>query len=375
MSRQHHGGPGRRSVLSLAILAAMVMGLAPAALAQSPSPSSAPADDAFPWPVLPSPHALPMPPPFEPTGPPDASTTRHGIRLDLWLSTSSAAPGEWVQAVVRTTNLEAVPAWSWPGECLTSGTWVSVDVSPVLPPGEEQTGNAAVLKRRAVSRSRGLYGGFGRWEHLERNASQGTTSRESRWTYVECPVGPRPLRLKPRATLEERFAWYTASALDDAWFRPLPPGTVTITASWPFLSRVKPPQGRSWRAPRDVNAITTATTLELTGDGPGTPSVPELIDIALEDPGFRAWVDEDPTRASWAGISLTGWPGPTYERNLLLIGLEDAPTTGVVTLELERGPSLRGVISLDPWTGEVLRTHCIGPTLARPCTEPTPLGE
>ena len=35
---------------------------------------------------------------------------------------------------------------------------------------------------------------------------------------------------------------------------------------------------------------------------------------------------------------------------------------------------LRGVVTLDPWTGEVLRVHCIGPSSSS-CDLPTVLGE
>ena len=108
--------------------------------------------------------------------------------------------------------------------------------------------------------------------------------------------------------------------------------------------------------------------VELGGSGPGTPSIPELVDRALEHPRFRAWVDEDAARDSWWSVSWGSAAGPTYPHNLYSMGLADAPPNGLLWLELDRilanGLATgihRGVVIIDPWTGEVLRVHCMGP--------------
>ena len=46
--------------------------------------------------------------------------------------------------------LPSPSAWSWSGECLTSGTRMAVDLAAIVPPGEPQTGNAAVFKQQAL---------------------------------------------------------------------------------------------------------------------------------------------------------------------------------------------------------------------------------
>ncbi len=99
------------------------------------------------------------------------------------------------------------------------------------------------------------------------------------------------------------------------------------------------------------------------------------MDSALADPRFRAWVDEDPSRESWNGVSWGSAAGPTYPHNLYSIGLEDAPPNGLLWLELDRHHVQRGVVTLDPWTGEVLRVHCMGPSASQPCQGPTVLDE
>jgi hypothetical protein len=293
---------------------------------------------------------------FEPKGRPDASTTRHGIRVDLWLSSPTAAPGEWVQAVVRTTNLHDTTAWSWSGECRTSGTRVAVDLGAIIPPGEPQTGNAAAFKRQAL-----------RWTTEtgfapRRSIDDWYASTDSGYAFVECPIMPGPLELKAGASLTERFAWYPYDSFDgEVWLQPLPPGPVTVTASWPYLSRGERPSMSSRRAYRTMKPVKATTELEVTGDGPGTPSLPELIDIALADPEFRAWVELEPGRERWCDwcVSATGWPGPTYERHLYLSHLGDTRPNGVLDLELDQRQT-RGIIILDPWTGEVIDVLFLG---------------
>jgi hypothetical protein len=355
------------SLASVLVLVA-ITAAGPAALAQSPSPSASPAASAslaasptpsaapFPWPTLPPPSQVPVPARFVPKGRPDATSTRRGIRIDLWLSSPTVAPGEWVQALVRTTNLRDTPAWSWSGECLTSGTRVAVDLGAIIPPGEPQTGNAAVFKQQALRWTTET--GFTPWRYLDDDYA----STGSGYGFVECTIMPGPLNLKAGASRTERFAWYPAGSFDgEVWFQPLPPGLVVVTASWPYLSRGDRPSLGSRRAYRLTKPVKATAELEVTGDGPGTPSLPELIDIALDDPEFRAWVDDEPGRERWCDwcVSATGWPGPTYEHHLYLSDLGDTRPNGVLTLELDQQRT-RGIITMDPWTGEVIDVQFLG---------------
>jgi hypothetical protein len=300
---------------------------------------------------------VPLPPAIQPRGRPDASKAKDGVRVELWLSPKVAMPGEWVQALVRTTNLRDTPAWSMPASCGHPGTFASVDARAGIPPGIEQEGNAAVLKRKAVRRAGEGRFGLDRRKELQRWYPRDASSRAG-WAFVEC-VGPmEPRRLGPRASTTERFAWYPATS---TFLQPLWPGTADVTVTWPFLGRGDEPPGDSQDLWRRINRIRVTAGLEVGGDGPGTPSIPELVDSALEHPRFRAWVEEDPTRDSWNHVWWADAPGPTYEHNLFSMGLEDAPQNGLLWLELGRDQQRRGVVTLDPWTGEVLRVHCIGP--------------
>jgi hypothetical protein len=312
---------------------------------------------------------VPLPPHFRPTRPPDATRTRHGVRVELWLSAPSVAPGEWVQAVVRTTNVGTTPAWYWPGECWTSGTRVTVDLSDIVPQGQPQTGNAAVLKEAALSGE--VSDSFPHW----RDALDGTVWPGSGRAIVEC-TNPTTaaMSLKPGAVGEERFAWYPASSYDgEHWFQPLPPGSVRVTASWPYVGRGERPAVQRRQSDRALNPIEATATLALTGDGPGTPSLADLVDIALAEPSFRAWVDADPPPGmDDVGVDL--WPGPTYEHHLFLASLKDPPRTGILSIELDRDVVNRGIVFLDPWTGEVLKVRLLGPRIDQLLATPSPSG-
>jgi hypothetical protein len=355
----------------------------PAPSADAAAPEPVVTDEEFPYPLVAPPSDVPLPPALQPKGRPDASSTRNGVRVELWLSSPIAEAGEWLQAVVRTTNLRRTPAWFMPYPCLRSGTVVGIDARSGIPPGEEQQGNAVEFKKRAVRKGPYLWAGFDQRRDVLRWVTS-SASTGANWTFVECTQGSEPRRLGPRGSVTERFAWYPASSFDEdegVWFQPLWPGTATVTASWPFLGRGARPVGDDQDLWRRTKRIEAATDIEIAGDGPGTPSIAELVDAALADPRFKAWVEEDPSRESWTGVSWGSASGPTYPHNLYAIGLEDAPPTGLVWLELDRvriepdrHHQLRGVVTLDPWTGEVLRVHCIGPSSPQ-CSAPTILEE
>ena len=371
----------RAVVLRLGIALLLMAVSAPGALAQSPSPlpSPAPSPAVQPTsgPVLPPPSEVPLPAAPQPKGRPDASTTRHGVRVELWLSSSTVTPGEWVQAVVRATNLLETPAFAMSGECGPSGHLRVGAPRPRGPTGPDLHGECGTFKRQVLRDSLLTHAGFDRRKDLLR-WNTASASSGAAFGFVECPYPPPgPRRLGPGASVTERFAWYpVGSFAEDPWFHPMWPGAGTVTVSWPYLSRGAPPAVSARRMGRMVEPIRATAALEVTGEGPNASGLPELVDIALADPRFRAWVEADPSRRSWRGASASAESGPTFEPNLYLWNLPDPPSTGVVFVELERAidrQSHRGVVTLDPWTGEVLQVECVGPSQFRPCPQPGPL--
>jgi len=256
--------------------------------------------------------------------------------------------------VVRTTNLGDDAAWASPGSCDSSGTHVQADVSDAIPRGVAQSGNAARFKEKAVRDSGIRIHDFQPWSDVRRDITGG---RGTVW--AECTPSWVAHKLRARDRTVERFAWYPSWNFhrDEMPLQPLPPGTITITATWPFVSRGERPVLVDEVQP-PVDLISLTVPLTITGAGPSTPSVPELVDRALADPEWAAWVDEDADRSSWSYVWVTAWPGPDYPDHPLWAGLTDLDPWGIVTLELIQGevgmPGTRGVIHLDPWTGEVL---------------------
>jgi len=163
----------------------------------TPEPSATP----FPWPTL---AARPEKPPFEPftpTGSPDATTTRAGVVVELWLSSPTVGQGEWVQAHVRVTNNRTDAIWA-PGGC-SLPAHVSVDLSQVYAPGIAWEGNAAAFKARAIREHHLLTQGFESMGRGSRTIASGVTVL----ALVDCGgTGSDVDRLGPGRALDLSFA-------------------------------------------------------------------------------------------------------------------------------------------------------------------------
>lgn len=236
-----------RHRLVLTVLMAS-MALSGGAAAQSPSPSAVPSPATpsptpFPWATLPPPPD-PAASTFEPSGPPDATATRHGVTVSLWLSSRSVTPGERVEAVVRITNERDDAAWTSEQPC-GGGASVGADLSRLLDPGATATGMATEVKQRIARDLSGV--AFDAVSSRRLPGAEGV--RVS--ALADCgPVGPTFRRLGPGRTLEQRWTWYPTDPFDgtERWFRPLPPGTVP----WPYAGHGARPDERAERRPNAV---------------------------------------------------------------------------------------------------------------------------
>lgn len=343
--------------------ASSVGGMSPGASASPTAVATAPASATAVATAPASPTSIPMPTilapvsdpgilPFQPTGAPDATARRHGVVVETWLSASSAAPGDYVQVVVRATNTRNDPAWTVLGECGQPSTEVAADLSSLVRPGIEQGGRAAWFKRRAVRASGVMGASFDRWIPGLPFIGTVRASAASECVGVEHPSW---IKLRPRRTLEERFVWYPGWATAGERWQPLPPGTVPVTTTWSYAGH-----GRGFQRRRDTEPVTpivSTASLQLTGPDPGLPSFPELVDSALADPRFGEWV-----RTSKAGDALwvDSWPGPSYPSHQHLESLAGKAQNGIVVLWLQRGAPHGdikpwfGEALVDPWTGHVV---------------------
>lgn len=327
----------------------------------SPSTSPAPSTTPFPYPTIRRQRLARGTFAEWPSGRPTASTTDRGIRLDLWLSSTEAGPGDWVQAIVRATNLGDDTAWVRAGDRCSpgTGTRVEVDLLPTTPMGIDQTGLAEAFKDRLLAR--GITDRFRSPVTVFGRDATGMTVH----VRAECTFLPSSLvePILPGGTRTERFHWQ-AGRRDPYGPRgrllPLFPGTAPVTLAWAFAGRGAHP-GQE-RLERWIRPMRVTSTIELTGDGPGTPSYPELIDAALADPDFGAWVAAHPFEKGWV-IWDTDLRPSEYNAYLdrdRYLTADDAPDGA---LELYVGASTRtdspslhpqAGIYVDPWTGRVI---------------------
>lgn len=343
------------SAMAAALLVASTVSGPAGAQSSSPSPVPSPSADPLPWPTVPPQPAEPPLVPFEPTGPPDARTVEHGVVLELWVSPAVVGQGEWAQALVRVTNTRDDAVWTPGGECWLSTT-VTADLTALDPRTAELTGNAAVFARRVI-RERGLWTtGFRPWKIARLADGSGTVV--SRLADCAPELGARFLRIPPGGSRERRFTWYPIAYQDalDTWWRPLPPGPVRVTASWEYAGHGARPSGQLFT--RHPDLISASADLTLSGTDPAFPTPVELVEAALTDPTFAAWVDADPTREDWTGTYFGAWPGPGYPPQQRYTGLSGRAPNGIVEVALVRDlphhPDTMGSALLDAATGEVL---------------------
>ncbi|MFN8620674.1 MAG: hypothetical protein U0869_08035 [Chloroflexota bacterium] len=338
-----------RAVVRAALVLVLVAAVPAAAQSPSPGPSASPS----PYHLVPSPKDVPTGSKPVPDGPPIAEVTQDGIRLELWQSSPSVAPGEWVRFVVRTTNVGTDDAWQTPGSCDAAGARMTMDLAATIPAGEPQTGNAGELKARLLAHIGESW--IPQWRYLPRLWQTATV-------LSQCLLGEAIHRLRPGQSLVEPFAWYAGIRQSDGggpWLAPYP-GTANVIAEWPLVGRGR--KAQVLRGPLAETPVRFEVPLELTGDGPGTPSLGELIDVALADPAWRAWVDADPTRERWTFWMAMLWPGPEYPD--WIVGRGDlhrfGRPNGIQDLELSmtglrNDGTYPGFALLDPWTGELLQ--------------------
>ena len=261
-------------------------------------------------------------------------------------------------------------AWQMAGECNTSGTVMTADLRAVTPAGETQTGNAAAYKERVTKLWMPEW--VPAWVYLDQLWATATA-------WAECGIVRGPLELRPGQSRVEHFAWYAGGRLsrDSGLWRPPFPGTASFTVEWPFLSRGDRPRISDSR-PARTDPIHLQVPLTITGDGPGTPSLDELVDLALADPAWRAWVEADPSRNGWDRdyVRAHYWAGPDYPGPFL--NTFDHPN-GILELTLHQwlpgeADTVQGWILLDPWTGEVIHVRVPEWALtATPLPSPSPM--
>ena len=203
-----------------------------------------------------------------------ASATHESIRLTLTLEGAPrSAAVSW--AAVRIEDVGDRPIRWAAGGCGDPGS-IDIDLGEVFPAGRSDWPEPlARFKREAL--------GPGNGNGLLRIVY----TAEARWgTQVACPASLGIETLDPGAHLDLRAGWdgtYDGS--------PVPAGPATVTATFPLMDVQDGPIDAS----SDTHAVAVAVPTAIVGDGGAAAIGPAiLVDTALADPDFAAWVAAGP---------------------------------------------------------------------------------
>jgi hypothetical protein len=340
----------------IVVIALALVSSAPAA-AQSGSPDPA-AQATTERPTLHEPLVLPKGrKPVLATGrAPDATVSRRGVRLDLWVPKEAIRTGTWMPATMRVTNLSDRPINHY-GQvgCDTGNDQLSFDFGGLFDAGKTSSDKAARFKQLFL-RGSGL-------------VSSGMTTVQP--VRTDCVGG-----VGINETLESGRAFTVAKAAFARYpwaSQPLPGGKAKVTACYRFeFGRVR---DDAPAADRHYDECVSAP-VRIKGPKVEYPSPQALTDAMLSDPTFRTWVEDRYPNAQfhtsidgpWRKRGYQGWANDGY------IG-------GPAPEELVRVSSQAGGkngdwvrdLVIDAWTAEVLETNIVSGVAGSPEGDyPTP---
>ena len=196
-------------------------------------------------------------PRFRPRGTPAVSTTRNGIKLELWVKDDTLRPGQWLLAHLRVTNVgDRVIRHNGKFEGLDCPPISTrADTSDLFDPGLTWTGVAATYKERFFRDGLLTRAGFAIPRYARGNGC-GDVGQAGRLRPGD--VEDIPLAGMPRYWLRDQ---------------PLPPGTIHLTVGFDGSRR--------------TDRVSVSTDVELAGDPVAYPSPGQLVDAALSTPGLR----------------------------------------------------------------------------------------
>jgi hypothetical protein len=287
---------------------------------------------------------------------PDATASRRGVRLDLWVPKRAVRTGRWVPATMRVTNLSGRPInHSGQVGCDTGSELLRFDFAGLFDAGKTWSGKAARFKKLFLA---------GR-------------SLASGWMTTVQPVRTDCLgSVGTNETLESGRA-FTVSKVAFAHYpwasQPLPSGKAKVTACYGFEF------GRySYDAPAADRHYDLCVSAPVRIKGPRVeyPSPQALTDAMLADPTFRTWVEDRYPNAmfdisvdgpwrkrgyySWASDEYVGGPAP---EELVRVSSQAGGRNGDWVRDLV----------IDAWTAQVLETTIVGGIAGAPEGDyPTP---
>jgi len=242
-----------------------------------------------------------------------------GVVLELWVPHRQVPVGAWlaIHLRIRNTRTDSIALSCGP-------VFTTLDILPLLDPGRTWTGKAATFKERELSRAYQL--------DLVNGGGTG----------VNC-VGDVAISVSLSPGESFDIDQFTLPQYWDG--QALPSGRALVDATLLWNDSKK-------------TTVTVQAAVHLGGRPLPGPAFPRLIDIALKERPFLAWMNLQGPVATWHGV--------TFERDHKLtpfaiehFGFTGPAPNGVVIIGLRvhvpntRTDTSAGVL-LDTWTGEVL---------------------
>jgi hypothetical protein len=256
------------------------------------------------------------------TGDPDARTEQDGFIVELWLSDDAVTTRRPLFARVRVTNGSGRTVYRHVDEC-GNVAMVVLDQRERLERGRDWSGIAATFKERVFEEQQ--YGLF--W-----------------FGTVKAGGLTENCEIRPGVVLEEVDALEAQGAVG----RPIVPGSAILTATFGYYPDIEHLESM------DEAQISISMPIQVEGESTGQRWVSDYIDIALSQPRFIEWLEEQPVR-TWINTSVSDWPNelgempprPPY----------DEATDGTVDVGLFRfraGSDQYGAVIIDVPTDEIL---------------------
>lgn len=243
--------------------------------AGTPAPSASASTIVPPMAPSPSPSPISSPSSALPELPTTASAEKDGVRLTATLERNPLPSGEptWVTTEVRNVGTDDL-VW------LHGGCRIAAHVGGIIEgahwrPGREQTGKAAEFKTRALS----YHGGAGD------EIGIGFTPEPwiGRGPIACSAIGIEEI-IPPGGAIIERAQWDGMVGR----FGPAHEGEIQLVASFGDYWRASTGQPDDLTAQRIVVSIGSAV---VDGRDPALLDPAEVLDAALADPGFAAWIE------------------------------------------------------------------------------------
>ncbi len=265
-------------------------------------------------------------PRFRPHGAPTVSTTKNGIKVELWVKDPTLRRGQWLLAHLRVSNVShrTIRHNGRFEDLDCPPISVRADTSDLFDPGRTWTGAAATYKKRFFRDGILLRTGLSIPKYARGNG---------------CGDVGQAGRLKPGAVEDVPLAGLPRYGLRK---QPLPPGAIHISAGF--------------EGSRSTDRVSVSTDVTLAGGPVDYPSPGQLVDAALSTPGFVETLERQPDPRDWANAHVATWLKRPYPRQPRLAGARGAPEGILEIGQFFSGsdvdtPFVVGAV-IDPWTAE-----------------------